>query len=81
MAGQAQARGISRGAAVASLVMVFEGFLSGWDYFYSGSVGLLGAAVSLQMVAKFMKKDATAPSVNRFAEPAWRTLKFLFAIS
>ena len=30
---------------------------------------------------KTMAKGATASSANRFAEPAWRTLKLLFAIS
>ena len=35
------------------------------------------ANVSLQMVTKPMVKGATAPSANRFAEPAWRTHKKL----
>ena len=43
--------------------------------------GLVGESVSLRVVIKPMNKDATAFSANRFAEPAWRTLKLLFAIS
>ena len=46
-AGQAQARGTSRGAAVASLVMGFEDFSSGWNYFYVRGVGLVGSSISL----------------------------------
>ena len=34
-----------------------------------------------KMAAQTMIKGATAPSAARAAEPAWRTLKLLFAIS
>ena len=64
-----------RGGAVAPLVMGFAGFSSGWDYFYVRCVGLVRAGVSLRAVAMTMAKGATAPSANRFAEPAWRTHK------
>ena len=59
-----QAHDTCRGAAVASLVVVFENFSSGLGYFYVRCVQLAQATVSSQTVAKTINKGATAPSAK-----------------
>jgi len=66
-------RGTSRDATVAALIMDFIKLLKWLVYFYLRTAGLTRADVSLQLIAKPINKGASAPSANRFAEPAWRT--------